>query len=126
MRLLHGLGSHGGAVELKEAAPVVDRRLGPQRLDQLDPFPEPPYAALRGHLELGVVVVPAQSHAEDRPAVAHVVQRGHLVGDVDGVVDGQDDHRDTKSDRRGDGGRVGQHHHRVEAEDVIQRVFSHP
>ena len=36
-------------------------------------------------------MVAAQSDAEDRPAVAHVVERGDLVRDVDGVADGQDE-----------------------------------
>ncbi len=91
VRLLHRLESHGAAFEVEDAALVADLRLGPQRLDELDPLPEAPHAVLPGHLELRVVVVPAQSDAEDRPAVAHVVEGGHLVRHVDGIVNGQDE-----------------------------------
>src|SRR3989449_9338849 len=91
MRLLDRLGSHGAAFELKDAPLVVDLRLGPQRFDELNPFAESPHAALAGYLKLGVVVVPAESDTEDRPAVAHVVERRDLVGDVDGVADRQGD-----------------------------------
>ena len=72
------------------------------------------------------MVVAAQAQAEDRAAVARVVERGDLVRDMDGMVDRQDDHGDAEPDRRRDRGRVGQDHDRVEAEDVVERVLGHP
>src|SRR5262245_38121164 len=105
MWLLHRLGRHAAALELIEAAPVVDLRLGPQRLDQLDLFEKSPDAALARNLELPVVVVAAQPHAEHGPAVARVVERRDLVRDMDGIATGQDDDRHAHADARADRGR---------------------
>jgi hypothetical protein len=88
MRLLHRLGSHGAAFKLKDLAPIVDLGLGPQRFDELHPFAEPPHTALLGYLELGVMRLPPQSYSQDSTAVAHIVQRGHLVRHMHGAVDG--------------------------------------
>ena len=121
-----GFGDMLRALERVDSAAVVDLRLGPQRLDQLDLLEESPDAALARNLELLVVVVAAQSHAEDRPAVARVVERRDLVREMDGIAHGQDDHRDAHTDPRRDRGRVGQDHDRVEAEDVVERVLRHP
>ena len=67
MRPLHRPGRHGAAFELEDAAAVVDLRLGPQRLDELDAFAEPPDAVFRRNLELDVVLRPTQSNAEVQP-----------------------------------------------------------
>ncbi len=77
---------------------VVDLRLGPQRLDELDAFAKPPDAMLTGVPGSACSGGPAQADAEDRAAVAHVVERGHLVRDVDGVVDWQDGNRHAEAD----------------------------
>jgi hypothetical protein len=113
-------------VEPVDAAMVVDLRLGPQSLDQLDALPEPPDAVLRWDLELAVVLHATQPHAEDRAAVADVVQRGHAMRDLDRAVDGQDDHRHAHADARGDRGGVRQDRQRVKAEDVVDRVLGDP
>jgi hypothetical protein len=105
---------------------VVDLRLGPQSLDQLNALPEPPDAMLRRDLELAVVLDATQPHAEDRAAVADVVQRGHAMRDLDRAVDGQDDHRHAHADARGDRGGVRQDRQRIEAEDVVDRVLGNP
>src|SRR5262245_55457325 len=126
MRLLHRFGRHGAAIELKDLASVADLWLGPKRLDDLYPFSEPPHTALPRHLEIGVMRLPPQSDPQDGSAVAHVVERGHLVCDMDGTVEGQDYHGNTQSDRRGDRSSVGQDHYRVETEDVVQSIFGHP
>src|SRR5262245_11932588 len=90
VRLLHRFERHGAAVELIDAAPVGDRRLGPQCLDELDAFAKSPNSVLARHLKPRVVAIPTQSYAEDRAAVAHAVERGHLMRHVDGVMNGQD------------------------------------
>src|SRR5262245_62730683 len=100
MRLLHRLGRHAAALELIEAAAVVDLRLGPERLDQLDLLEKSPDAALARHLELRVVTVAAQPHAEHGPAVARVVKRRDLVREADGIADGQDAQRDAEPEAR--------------------------
>ncbi len=46
--------------------------------------------------------------------------------DVNRVVDRQDDHRHAEAHSRGDCGCIGQHHHGVEAENVVQSIFSYP
>src|SRR5437660_5836328 len=126
MRLLHWLRRHGAGVELEDGAPVVHLRLGPQGLDELDSFTEAPHTMVAWHLELRVVLITAQADAEDRSAVARVVEWRDLVREVDGILDRQYDHRNADADRPGHRGRVGQHHHRVEREDVIERILGYP
>ena len=72
------------------------------------------------------MVVPAEPDAEDRAAVADIVEAGPLMRDMERVVDRQHDDRGAEADLGGDCRRIGQHHHRVEAEDVVERIFGHP
>src|SRR5205807_7477596 len=101
MRRLHGLRRHGAGVELKNGAPVVHLRLGPQGLDELDSFTKAPHTVVAWHLELCVVLITAQADAEDRSAVARVVEWRDLVRDVYGIVDGRIDHRFADTERIG-------------------------
>jgi len=71
-------------------------------------------------------MVPAQADPKDRPAIADIVQTGPLVRDVDRVVDRQYDDGAPKADGGGDRGRIGQHHHGVEAENVVHSIFRYP
>src|SRR5689334_8038641 len=83
MRPLHGLERDRATLEAEDLAAIVDGRLRPQRLDELDRLAEPPHAALARHPEVAVVVGTPQADAEDRAAPADDVERGHLVRDVD-------------------------------------------
>ena len=74
--------------KLKDLAPIVDLGLGPQRFNEFHPFAEPPHTTLSGYLELGVMCLPPQSYSQDGAAVAHIIQRGHLVRNMHGAVDG--------------------------------------
>ena len=125
-RLLHRLGRHRLAVEIVKAAVKGRFRLRPQRTDHRQFLAEAGQPALLGDLELAVMVLAAEPDAEDRPTVARIVEAGPLMRDHQRAVHRHDDDRAAEPDRRGDRGRVGQHHHRVEAEDVIQGIFSDP
>ena len=46
--------------------------------------------------------------------------------DVNRIVHRQHDDRRAKADRRRDRGGIGQHHHRVEAEHVVEGVLGYP
>jgi hypothetical protein len=46
--------------------------------------------------------------------------------DVDRVVHRQDDDGSAEPDRRRDRSGIGQHHHGVEAENMVEGVFGHP
>src|SRR5260370_28899976 len=58
-RFLHRLWRHRARPELKNASPVIDKLLGPQRLDELHSLAEAPHPALRRGLELLVMMIPA-------------------------------------------------------------------
>ncbi len=126
MRLLHRLQHHAVPVEPIDAARVVDFLLSPERLDYLHALAKAAHPMLHRHLELPVVVLAAEAEAENRPAVAHVVERRELAGHVARVMHGQHHDRDTEAYPRRDGGGVGQDHAGVEAEDVVERVLGHP
>jgi hypothetical protein len=81
---------------------------------------------LERHLELRIVLLAAEPDAENGPAMAHVVERRHLVGDVTRIVHGQNRHRDADANAPRDGGRVAQDSAGVEAEDMIERVLGDP
>jgi len=56
---LHRLWRHRALPKLKNASPVIDTLLGPQRLDELHSLAEAPHPALRRGLELLVMMIPA-------------------------------------------------------------------
>jgi hypothetical protein len=72
------------------------------------------------------MMFPAEAQAEDGAPIADVIEAGPLVRDMDRVVHRQYDDRRTEPDRRRDRGGIGQHHHRVETEDVVESVFGYP
>ncbi len=125
-RLLHRLWRHRLVVEVVEAAVKGRLLLGPQRTDHRQFLAETGQPALLGHFELAVMMLAAESDAEDRPTVARIVEAGPLMRDHQRTVHRHNDHRAAETDRRGDCGGVGQHHHRVEAEDAVQGIFGDP
>src|SRR5207249_4472539 len=70
-RFLHRLWRHRGACKTKDAAGIVDPRLGPQRLDHLNRFAEASDPALARGLGLLVMMVPTEPDAEDGAAIAY-------------------------------------------------------
>ena len=59
-------------------------------------------------------------------AIADVIKAGPLVRHMDRVMHRQYNDRRAEPDRRRDRRSISQHHHRVEAEDVVESIFGHP
>ena len=108
-----------------QVVPTVHQPWGQARND-FHALAKAAHPMLHRYLEFRVVVLAAEAEAEDRPAVAHVVERRELVGHMARVVHGQHHHRDAETNARGDRGRVSQDQPGVEAEDVVERVLGHP
>ena len=98
----------------------------PQRADHRQFLAEAGDPALFGYLELPIMVLAPEPDAEDRPAIARIVETRPLMGDHQRAVHRHDDHRGAETDGGGDRRRISQHHHRVKAEDLIQGVFGDP
>ncbi len=126
VRLLHRLWRHRLVCEMIEAALIGDFLLRPQRLDHVEFFAKPRDAAFLRYLELPVVVLAADADAEDRPAVADIVEAGPLVRDHQRAVDLQHDDRGAEADFRGHRRRIGQDDDRIEAEHMVERVLGDP
>ena len=104
----------------------IDAGLVPQRPDQLDIFAKPPHAGLARDLELSVMVLAAEPDAEDRAPAAQIIETRPLMRHMRRVMDRQHDDRRAEADLARDRGGVGQHRHRIEAEDVVEGVLGHP
>jgi len=125
-RLLHRLWRHRRVVEIVETAVKGRLLLGPQRADHRQFLAEAGEPALLRHLELAIMVLAAEPNPEDRAAVARIVEAGPLMRDHQRAVHRHHNDRTAETDGGGDGRGIGQHHHRVEAKDMIQGVFGDP
>src|SRR5262249_15251257 len=126
MRLLHRLEHHFGPVESKDVALVVDFRLRPQRPDDLDASAKPAHAPFHRDLKIRVVMLPPETNTENCTAVAHVVERRHLVSDMARVMHRKHGYRNTEADSPGYGSRIGKDHAGIEAKHVVQSILRDP
>ena len=116
------------AVEIPEAAVVIDAILGPQRAQYLDGF----VGARAGFvqrdsecIELDRLVAAADADI-DAPSAQHVDERD-LFGDSDRVMERKRDHGGAETDALGERRGVGRHRHRVGQEAVVgEVVLAHP
>ncbi len=121
-----GFGDIDFVVEIVKAAVKTRLLLGPQGADHRQFLAEAGDPALLGHLELAIMVVPAEPDAEDRAAVACVVKAGPLMRDHQRAVHCHHNDRGAEADFRRDRRRVCQDNHWVEAEHMVERVLGDP
>src|SRR5215510_1046365 len=122
-RALHRTHRDPRRPQLEVAALVVDRLAAPQPLDDLEALDEAADAILRILPERLIFdVAIAEADTEDQPAVGDDVERGELLGDLDGVVQGKQQDAGAEDHAARLGGDPRQRRDRLEVRERIGQV----
>src|SRR5688500_8069978 len=127
MRLLHGLGLHGGIVDGEELALHRYARLRPQPLHEREPFLEACGTALRSEAVCRVHArVAAEAHAGDETAAAELVDRCKTFRKMDRVTERGEENGGPQAHALCEPGRVREEIDRLEAGHSAQDLLDHP
>src|SRR5262245_42127773 len=112
------------AAQAEVAALVGDGLAMPEPFDELQALDQTADALLRVVAERRVFhVAVAEASAEDQAPVRDHIERGELLGDIDGVVQGKQDDAGAKLHAAGLGGDAGQSRDRLEVGERVGEIM---